>query len=261
MSDPFLPERPDLDQLRRRAKELRDAARRGDAAALARIAAHRSSARAARADAIGLAAAQFVIARELGFSSWPVLKAAADADTAVRRAESEFLSASLDGRADRAAEILAADAAIATRSVRAAAVLGEVEAVREALRRDPAAAVAVDEERGWPPLLYACYSHWHRFEPGREAGLAEVVRLLLAGGANANTNDGGRRARLRSALRGAVETGKPEVTELLLDAGAHPDPGQPIVEAIARGDHRSLAAAVPRRADRRDLGSRCRGLP
>jgi len=38
-----LPERPDLDQLRRRAKELRDAARRGDAAALERFARHHPS--------------------------------------------------------------------------------------------------------------------------------------------------------------------------------------------------------------------------
>jgi hypothetical protein len=39
MSDsPSLPERPDLGQLRRRAKELRDAARAGDAAAVDRLA-------------------------------------------------------------------------------------------------------------------------------------------------------------------------------------------------------------------------------
>ena len=35
-----LPERPDLDQLRRRAKELRDAARNGDPVAAERVARH-----------------------------------------------------------------------------------------------------------------------------------------------------------------------------------------------------------------------------
>ena len=69
-----LPERPDLSQLRRRAKELRDAARRGDPAALERFARHHPS---APQDAAGLAAAQLVLARELGFASWPALKAAA----------------------------------------------------------------------------------------------------------------------------------------------------------------------------------------
>ena len=236
MPDPLLPTRPDLDQLRRRAKELRDDVRRGDATAMALFAAHHSS---ARTDTVSLAAAQFVIARELGFSSWPALKAAVDAEAATRRMESAFLAASIDANARRAAEFLAADPGIADRSVRAAAVVGDVRAVREALMRETAAAVDVDEDRGWPPLLYACYSRWLRIDPERMAGLVEAVRVLLAAGADANTNDGGR-PQFRSALRGAVETGKPEITELLLDAGAHPDLGQPVVEAIAHGDHRSL---------------------
>lgn len=236
MSDPQLPARPDLDQLRRRAKELRDAVRRGDAAARARFAEHHAT---GEPDVASLAAAQFVIARELGFPSWPALKAALDADTAVRGVESGFLTASLDARGGRAAEILAAHPGIAGRSVRVAAVLGEADALREALARDPAAAVQVDDERGWPPLLYACYSHWHRLDPQRAAGLAEAVRLLLAAGAGANTNDGGR-PRLYSALRGAVETAKPEITGLLLEAGANPDLGQPVAEAVAHCDHRSL---------------------
>lgn len=234
--DSLLPLRPDLDQLRRRAKELRDEVRRGDADALARFAAHHP---AGRPDAVSLAAAQFVIARELGFSSWPTLKVAVDADAGARRQEAAFLAASIEPRAGRAAEVLSADPGLARRSVRAAAVLGDVGAVREALARDRVVAVQVDDERGWPVLLYACYSQWHRFDPDREAGLVEVVRLLLGAGASANTNDGGR-PRLYSALRGAVESVKPQVTELLLDAGAHPDLGQPIVEAIAHGDRRSV---------------------
>jgi ankyrin repeat protein len=240
MSDP-LPARPDLDQLRRRAKELRDAARRGDAAALTRFSAHHPAGRAdaARADGVSLAAAQLVIAREAGFASWPALKAAVDADVASRRRESAFLTASVEARARRTAEMLGTDPGLAARNVYAAAVLGDAAAVREALGRDPASAVAVDDARGWPPLLYACYSRWNEVDPGRGDGLTEVVRLLLQAGAGTNTNDGGR-PQLRSALRGAVETGKPDVTEVLLEAGAHPDPGQPVVEAVAHGDERSL---------------------
>jgi ankyrin repeat protein len=245
-SDSLLPERPDLDQLRRRAKELHEAVRRGDADALARFAAHHPAVRTDRADrtgytdAVRLAAAQFVIAREQGFASWPALKAAVETDAASRRLESAFLAASIEAaRTGRALQILATDPQIADRSVRAAAVLGDARAVREAVARVPAAAVEADDERGWPPLLYACYSNLHRSDPDRAAGSAEVVRLLLAAGAAANTNDGGR-PRLCSALRGAVETGQPDVTELLLDAGADPDLGQPVAEAVAHGDHRAL---------------------
>lgn len=231
-----LPERPDLDQLRRRAKELRDAARTGDAAALERFARHHP---AAPGGVIRLAAAQLVIARELGFPSWPRLTMAIGADAASRRTVSEFATASIEGRMRQASEIMRADPGIAGRSLVAAAVLGDAAAVREHLAADPTAAVALDDERGWPPLLFACYSRWHQIEPDRAPGLAEVVRLLLEAGANPNTNDGGR-PRYRSALKGSVEVNNPQITEALLDAGASPDPGQPIAEAAAHHDLRCL---------------------
>ena len=243
MSD-SLPERPDLGQLRRRAKELRDAARAGDAAAVQRLARHHP---APPAGPVRLAAAQLVIARELGFPSWPRLTAALEADAASRQALSAFLSASIEGRMRQAGEILHADPGIARRSLAAAAVLGDAPAVREHLAADPGAALALDDERGWPPLLYACYSRWHHIDPERAPGLAEAVRLLLAAGADANTNDGGQ-ARYRSALKGSVEVNNPSVTEVLLDAGAQPDPGQPIAEAAAHRDLRCLRLLLARGA-------------
>jgi ankyrin repeat protein len=230
-----LPERPDLDELRRRAKELRDAARSGDVAALQRLASFHRPAHCP----ISLAAAQLVIARELGFPSWPRLKAAVEASSGERASAEELVAASVGGRLGQASTILRAHPDIAWRSLPAATVLGDAEAVREVLVADPSTATTVDDERGWPPLLYACYSRWHAIDPSREAGLAEVVRLLLEAGASPNTNDGGRPV-YRSALKGSVEVNNPEVTKVLLEAGANPDPGQPIGEAIAHRDHRCL---------------------
>jgi Ankyrin repeats (many copies) len=235
MSD-SLPERPDLGQLRRRAKELRDAARRGDSAALERMTRHHPS---APDSAVSLAAAQLVIARELGFASWPLLKAAVDAEAASGQEVRAFLAASVDGRLRQASDILRADPGITGRSLLAATVLGDADAVRAMLPADPAAAVAIDDARGWPPLLYACYSRWHQIEPGRAAGLAEVVGVLLSAGASPDTNDGGR-ARYRSALKGSVEVNNPGITAVLLDGGASPDRGQPIGEAVGLRDHRCL---------------------
>jgi ankyrin repeat protein len=63
---PDLPVRPDLEQLRRQAKDLLAAAKRGDGDAIARI--HAVS------DRLMLASAQLALAREYGFSSWPRLK-------------------------------------------------------------------------------------------------------------------------------------------------------------------------------------------
>ena len=67
---PELPVRPDLDQLRRQARELLRAAARGEPSALARV--HAVS------DEAVLWAAQLAIAREYGFRSWPALKAEVD---------------------------------------------------------------------------------------------------------------------------------------------------------------------------------------
>ena len=67
---PELPVQPDLDQLRRQARELLRAAARGEPYALARV--HTVS------DQVVLWAAQLAIAREYGFRSWPALKAEVD---------------------------------------------------------------------------------------------------------------------------------------------------------------------------------------
>ena len=238
-----LPERPDLDQLRRQAKELRDAARRGDPEAVERFARHyRSAARGV----VTLAAAQLVIARELGFASWPQLKAAVEARaTTPERLAEVFVAASVDGRIREAAMILEAAPDIARYSLEAAAVLGD--------SRTGAA-------RG-SPSTWQRRSPSTRFEAGRRcctpatpagigstlvraAGMAEVVRLLLDAGASPNTNNGARQG-FRSALKGSVEVNNPDVARVLLEAGANPDLGRPIGEAAGLRDHRCLELLLP----------------
>src|SRR5260221_9679589 len=99
-----LPERPDLAQLRRQAKELRDAARREEAGAVERFVRHHGS---APQGAVTLAAAQLVIARELGFASWPRLKAAVEAHAAgPERRAGGFVAASVRGGLREAPPIL-----------------------------------------------------------------------------------------------------------------------------------------------------------
>jgi ankyrin repeat protein len=188
-----------------------------------------------------LAGAQLVIARELGFSSWPTLKAAVDSVTdAPDKRTRAFLSASVEGRLREAARLLQADPAVAARDLRAGVALGAIDSVRTKLAIDPGAAVVVDEERGWPPLLYACYSRWHQVDPERTAGLAQVVGLLLDAGASPTTNNGAFRNGYRSALQGAVAANNPDILQVLLDAGANPDDGRCIEQAADRRDQRCL---------------------
>jgi ankyrin repeat protein len=76
-----LRERPDLEQLKRQAKELLEAFRAGDAAAVAEVNAHYRAADPAR---FALHEAQLVLARSYGFDSWPKLKAHVDGVTVGR---------------------------------------------------------------------------------------------------------------------------------------------------------------------------------
>jgi hypothetical protein len=69
-----LPSSPDLSFEKKQAKALLRDRRAGDACALARVSAHLPRL-ATTGSAMTLADAQFVIARERGFESWPKLKA------------------------------------------------------------------------------------------------------------------------------------------------------------------------------------------
>ncbi len=242
-----LPDRPDLDQLRRQAKELRDAARDGDPEAAERLARHHPTPHRGE---VSLAAAQLVIARDLGFSSWPKLKAAVDATVGGPDGRaSALVTASIEGRLKDAAALLAADPGMAGRSLHAAVVLGEAEAVRTMLAADPEAAGAIDDKRGWPPLLYACYSRWHQIDPDRAVGLAEVVRTLVEAGASPNTNNGARPHRgYRSALHGSAMVNSPTITGVLLERGADPDDGESLYHAAGHRDHACLELLLSHRA-------------
>jgi ankyrin repeat protein len=77
-------ERPDLEQLKRQAKELLRGFVAGEAAAVAEVQAHYQAAEASK---FALHDAMHVIARSYGFESWPKLKAYVDGVTVKRLAE------------------------------------------------------------------------------------------------------------------------------------------------------------------------------
>src|SRR5690348_11672202 len=72
-------ENPDLEQLKRQAKELLEAYRASVPEAVAEVTAYH---RGADPETFALHDAQFVLARSYGFESWPKLKAAVDGVTA-----------------------------------------------------------------------------------------------------------------------------------------------------------------------------------
>jgi ankyrin repeat protein len=74
-------ENPDLEQLKRQAKELLEAYRASQPEAIDEVNAYH---RTATAETFALHDAQFVLARSYGFESWPKLKAAVDGVTGAR---------------------------------------------------------------------------------------------------------------------------------------------------------------------------------
>lgn len=74
-------ETPDIDQLKRQARELLDAYRAQSPDALAEVAAHH---RTATPETFALHDAQFALARAYGYASWPKLKAAVEGVTTAR---------------------------------------------------------------------------------------------------------------------------------------------------------------------------------
>ena len=74
-------ETPDIDQLKRQARELLEAYRAQSPDAVIEVAAHH---RAATPETFALHDAQFVLARSYGLESWPKLKAAVEGVTIKR---------------------------------------------------------------------------------------------------------------------------------------------------------------------------------
>ncbi|HEY5428886.1 MAG TPA: ankyrin repeat domain-containing protein, partial [Solirubrobacteraceae bacterium] len=197
----ILPARPDLRRLRDEAK-----------------------ARRCSGEFPSLALAHLAIAREYGFVSWPRLKLHIDALSlsAADRAQALVRSA-CSSNLRQARTLLDADPALGRHDLAAACVSGEAAYVAERLEHAPHLARTVAPPLHREPILYACFSRLLRGDPERAPGIREVVRLLLAAGADPNAafdHEGWRQVPLYGSA-GIVNDA--EVTRMVLDAGADPN--------------------------------------
>jgi ankyrin repeat protein len=234
-----LPARPNLEQLRKQARELQR-----------QQGAH---------DTSSLSGAQRAVARRYGFSSWPRLKRHVEAiasrtwilvdatddepaaDRLVRLACLNYVTDSPTQRR-QAVELWEQQPELATASLAAAVVCGNVAEVRRRLSAEPAVVGADTGPYAWPPLMYAAYG---RLEAGLDSAL-EMVRLLLSEGAN--PNDGRFFSGLPtpfSVLTGVFGGGENDqpphpyaiaLARLLLRSGADPNDGQTLYNRMFRAE-------------------------
>lgn len=267
-----LPDQPDLDHLRKQAKDLLRRARAGDADAVALVERYDPG-----DQALTLTRAQRVLARGYGFAGWSRLRAhLAVLDTWGRELPSvadhdapvdAFLRAACLSYTDppvagRAVAMLVADPSLRTRTAAAMAACGEADALAELLIRDPAAVHRLDGPHRWPPLLYLCYARLGVGDP-----VATLSALL---GAGADPDAGFLWHRLPSpftAVTGVLGGGErdepphPDAVALataLLAAGADPNDNQAFYNRQFRPDDSHLGpllghgAGHPRRSPWRE---------
>jgi ankyrin repeat protein len=223
-----LPERANLEQLKKQAKSLLAAARSQEPNAIQRFEAVLIG-RSLKPDAIALHDAQFVLAREYGFESWTALKQEVEERSlSFAAAVDEFVRCATGSAPERAMRLLTRHAGIANVNLYTELVLGDADAVETRLKANPAIARQRGGVQNWEPLLYVCHTFLQKDSPERAKGLVRIARELLRMGSNPNAEyDWNWHPELpRTALWGAlIATGQPELAELLLKSGANPTDG------------------------------------
>ncbi|MGB9031791.1 MAG: ankyrin repeat domain-containing protein, partial [Acidobacteriaceae bacterium] len=289
MSDREIPERPNLEQYKKQAKELaRDCAERLPAA-LDRIRRHHPRLKSLTDDqlpTITLADAQLVLAREHGFPAWPQFAAHLETLRIIRSVENlpdpvnTFIEVAVvprhgwhaSGTLEHAELILARYPHLATANIYTAAILADEATVRKFLAQDSTLATATGGPYQWDALTYLAFSRYLRLDKSRSDAFVPTARALLDAGASANTGwteyiDDPPRPVHESVIYAAAGLARhPGLTRLLLEYGADPNDEETcyhapetydntVVEILIRSgrcNERSLAWLAARKADWHD---------
>ena len=227
MTSQKLPERPNLEQLKKQAKNLLHAAQRGDAAALERFRSLPAFTAGADPAALVLHDAQSAIARAYGFASWKELRDQVEMQSlSFAAAADEFVRCATGGARDRAMRVLEHFPGVAHASLFSELVLGDAAAVEVHLKEDAEAAVRPGGVQNWEPILYIC--HTCVAERSQADGLVAIACGLLRQGANPNAEYhwNWHPELPRTALWGALcAVNSLSLAEALLQAGANPTDG------------------------------------
>jgi hypothetical protein len=255
-----IPSRPDIGQLKKQAKELLALYRGGDPVAMQRFREALPAARGGNdadlaARSLRLHDAQSCVAREYGFPSWADLQLfvlarrtlADDPNQTVRHWLRMVYAGDVAGgnNANRpavAARLLDENPTLPGDDPYLACAIGDEAALRRATTRDSAWVNKAGGPLRLPPLVAVTHSGLASRRGFRER-LRDCARFLLDAGASPNQSIGNRwppasleapsETERLSALYGAAgKAFDPELTQLLLDAGADPNDGESLYHSL-----------------------------
>ena len=189
-----LPDRPNLDHLRKQAKDLLSAFKKKDRQAIERFHSLPSFASLSSDQIVGktlaLHDAQSVIAREYGFDSWTKLVTHVEEIRAKEGITPEIIDKFMriaagegQGSLERMLQLYPS---LPKQNIQTACAYGDPDYIRNWLKDH-----SVDEKlepMGWRPLEYVCYSSISRILPDRYEPQLECAQILLDAGADPNTN-------------------------------------------------------------------------
>ena len=264
-----LPARPSLEQYKKQAKDLLKSCKAGNPQAIQRVQKHhprpnKPSGSGASQARLTLANAQFTIAHEHGFESWPkfakqieklntenFVAGITDPVAAFIEAASVPLDGSshASGTLDRVQAILAAYPEVGDKNIYTASILGDDAGVRRFIARDAKSATTKGGPHGWDALTYLCFSRYLRLDKERSDGFVRAATALLDAGASANTGwmekNHQPEPEWESAIYGAAGVAHhADLTRLLLERGADPNDGETPYHAPETRDNTALKVLV-----------------
>jgi ankyrin repeat protein len=252
-----------LEAYKKSARRLRKAHLKGDADAMARVAAHVDPAKPLRhADFL------HVIACEAGHDSWPKLKFALETMAMSRAERAERLKIALyHGQHWITDKLLADDPSLKHDNLGLQVALIDPAAVHAALAADPAAATRKVGLRS--PILHLAFSREIHRSPEKRSDMLAIAEMLVVNGAAVNDGyppEPGADHTL-SALYGALcHADNFELGRWLLEKGADPNDNESLYHATELGHSRALELllkhgarpdgtnALPRALDFDDIG-------
>jgi hypothetical protein len=289
MPDRTLPDRPNLEQYKKQAKELVREASAGLPASLMRLRKHHPRMRDIALDQprnIQLTDAQLLISREHGYESWPEFSKHIETLRIIREVEelkdplNTFIElACVDRHGWHGSGTLEYSELVLKRylhdhpgNIFSAAVLGDAQAVRDWLARDLSLATATGGPHQWDALTYLCFSRYLRIDKTRSDSFVAAARALLEAGASANTGwteyiDEPPRPVPETVIYAAAGIAQnPDMTKLLLEFGVDPNDEETpyhvpetydntvlqILLESKRFNERSLATVAVRKCDWHD---------